>query len=150
VPWEDALLAILPADVGGYVLAPEQDAFTESSSDAGLVRDAAAGAVAFVVDPAGGDYAVAFVYQLRPGVFGDDWYRSWRDSFDEGVCEQAGGVEGNAEAELGGRQTYIGTCAGGVHTYHAHVPTAGGDVIVSVQSLGDQRYGEQVMAGLRT
>jgi hypothetical protein len=65
------------------------------------------------------------------------------------VCAQAGGVVGKAEAEIADRLTHIGTCAGGVRTYHVHVEAAGDDLIISVQSLGDQRLGEQVIAGLR-
>jgi len=149
VPWDDALLAVLPTDVAGLPLIPEPDAFAASASDASLVRDAAAGVVTLAVDPTGNDYAVAFVHRLRPGIYDDGWFRGWRDSFDEGVCEQAGGVTGNAEAEIGGRTTYIGTCAGGVLTYHAQLTTEAGELVVSVQSLGDKRLGEQVMAGLR-
>jgi hypothetical protein len=149
VPWDAALLVVLPPDVGGMPLTPEPDAFAASASDAALVRDAAAGSVALVVDPTGSDYAVAFVYRLHPGIYDEGWFRGWRDSFDQGVCEQAGGVTGNAEAEIGGRTTYIGSCAGGVLTYHAHLETDAGDVVVSAQSLGDKRLGEQVMEGLR-
>jgi hypothetical protein len=149
VPWEDDLLGILPPEVGDLPLTPEPDAFEASASDPDLVRDAVAGAVAFVVDPATTGYAVAFVYRLRPGTFDAAWHRSWRDSFDQGVCEQAGGVAANAEAEIGGRLTYIGSCAGGVRTYHVHLEEADRDVVVSVQSLGDDRLGEGIVAGLR-
>lgn len=149
MPWDDDLLAILPPEVDGLSLNAEPDAFAASASDVGLVRDAEAGAVGFVVDPAAGAYAVAFVYELRPGVYDEGWYRAWRDSFDSGVCEQAGGVSGHAESQLGERTVYIGSCAGGVLTYHAHLATESGDVIVSSQSLGDRRLGEQVMASLR-
>jgi hypothetical protein len=149
VPWDASLLAVLPADVEGLPLTPEADAFEASASDPDLVRDATAGAVAFVVDPATTEYAVAFVYRLRQGTFDEAWYRSWRDTFDEGVCAQAGGVTGNAEAEIGGRQTHIGSCAGGVRTYHVRLTDGGDDRIVSVQSLGEAHLGELVIAGLR-
>ena len=69
-----------------------------------------------------------------------------RDTFDTAVCEQAGGVDGRAEVEIEGRRTYVGTCAGGVRTYHVHLPDS--DVIVSMQSVGEGRYGERVVAGL--
>ena len=42
--------------------------------------------------------------------------------------------------------TYIGTCAGGVHTYHVHLPAQ--DVIVSLQGAGNGRFGERVVEGL--
>ena len=53
---------------------------------------------------------------------------------------------GHAEAEIAGHQTFIGTCAGGVHTYHVHLPDR--DVIVSMQGAGEGRFGELVVAGL--
>lgn len=149
MPWDDALLAILPAEVDGRPLVPEPAAFAESASDPDLVRDASAGVVAFVVGGAGDDYAVPFVYALRPGVFDPGWYRSWRDSFDEGVCAQAGGVAGTAEAVIAGRSTFIGSCTGGVLTYHTHLVVDGVDHVVSIQALGPERYGELVIAGLR-
>jgi hypothetical protein len=86
------------------------------------------------------------VARVKPGLFGDLFYRGWRDTFDAAVCEQAGGVAGHAEAEIAGRQTFIGTCAGGVHTYHVHLPDQ--DVIVSMQAVGDGRFGERVVEGL--
>ena len=81
------------------------------------------------VDQATGNLVVASVVKLKPGVFSDEFFRDWRDSFDEGVCGQAGGVTGNAQATMDGRTVYIGTCEGGVHTYHVHLE--GPDVIVS-------------------
>jgi hypothetical protein len=93
-----------------------------------------------------GDYVVVTVARLKPGLFGDLFYRGWRDTFDAAVCEQAGGVDGHGEAEIAGRQTFIGTCAGGVHTYHVHLPDH--DVIVSMQAVGDGRFGEHVVEGL--
>jgi hypothetical protein len=92
------------------------------------------------------DYVVVTVARLKPGLFGDIFFRGWRDTFDAAVCEQAGGVDGHAEARIGGRQTFIGTCAGGVHTYHVYMPDQ--DVIVSLQGAGDGRFGERVVEGL--
>jgi hypothetical protein len=82
-----------------------------------------------------------------PGTWSEAWFRDWRDSYDEGACGQAGGVAGNAEAALGGRTVYIGTCAGGLRTYHAWLEGRG--LLVSAFSVGKGRYGERLMAGLR-
>ncbi len=147
--WDGALLAVLPADIDGRPLTPQPEAFAASASDPSLTRDMEAGAVSLVVDTATSGYAVIFVYRLRPGVFDDGWFRAWRDSFDTGVCEQAGGVAGRSESELGGRTVHIGSCAGGVLTYHAHLASADGDLVVSSQSLGDERMGERVMSALQ-
>ena len=48
---------------------------------------------------------------------------------------------------MGGQDTQIATCAGGVHTYHVHLSKR--DLIVSISSVGEKRYGEQVIVGLR-
>jgi hypothetical protein len=149
VPFDPGLLEILPADVGGLPIVPEPEAFAASAGDPGLVRDAEAGVVGFVADPSGSDFAVAFVYRLRDGVFDETWFRDWRDSFDEGVCAQAGGVTGHLEAEVAGRETFIGTCAEGVLTHHQHLTDDDGDLVVSVQSVGGSRLGEQVVGTLR-
>ena len=87
------------------------------------------------------------VAQLVPGTFSEAFFRDWRDSYDEGACGQAGGVAATAETELGGRTVYITTCAGGLRTYHAWVEERG--AVVSAFSLGERRFGEQLMAGLR-
>ena len=55
-------------------------------------------------------------------------------------------MTGNAQATMSGRTVYIGTCEGGVHTYHVHLE--GPDVIVSVNAVGDGRMGEQLMDSL--
>ena len=80
-------------------------------------------------------------------MYSDDYYRSWRETFDQGACSQAGGVAGSAETTIAGHTSFIGHCTGGVLTYHAYL--ASGDVIVSVTSLGDRRLGERIVEGLQ-
>ena len=143
---DDELLRLLPAAVGGHTLDTSPEAAAESASDPTLATSADRIAVAIAVDPATESFVVASVVKLKPGVFGDEFFRDWRDSFDEGVCGQAGGVSGHAQAEMAGRTVYIGTCAGGVHTYHVHLE--GPDAIVSLNSVGDARLGEQLMKTL--
>jgi hypothetical protein len=103
-------------------------------------------AVGLVVDPATESFAVASVVKLKPGVYDDEFHRDWRDSFDEGVCAEAGGVEGNAEAQIDGETVYIGTCTGGVHTYHVYLEES--DALVSVNAVGEARLGEELMETL--
>jgi hypothetical protein len=55
-------------------------------------------------------------------------------------------VSGHAEATIDDHETWIGTCAGGVHTWHATLED--GAVLVSLQGAGTNRYGEQIVAGL--
>ena len=92
------------------------------------------------------DYVVVTVAKLRPGTFSDLFFRGWRDTFDAAVCQQAGGVTGNVETDTAGRHTFIGTCSGGVHTYHVHLATR--DVIVSMQGAGAGGWPEQIVRGL--
>jgi hypothetical protein len=147
---DDALLALLPAQVGGVALTPDRETAAGLSADASLrvaVSDLAV-ATAFgpLASDGSADYAVITIVRLHPGAFSDAFFRDWRDSFDAAVCEQAGGVSGHAETEIAGHPTWIGTCAGGTHTYHATLEDDG--VIVSLQGAGPDRFGEQVIAGL--
>ncbi len=93
------------------------------------------------------DVAVASVVRLKPGVYSDEYFRSWRETFDTGACSQAGGVAGSAESVIAGRRTFIGHCAGGVFTYHVYLPA--GAAIVSISSLGERRLGERIVEGIR-
>jgi hypothetical protein len=145
------LLAVLPRTVAGMPLVADAETSAEIAADPSLAAtaDGIALAAAFgplATDDTGGDYAVATVVRLRPDVFSDGFFREWRDSFDAGVCGQAGGVSGHAQAVLAGRTVWIGTCAGGVHTYHATLRDD--TVLVSLQGAGPGRFGEQIMAGL--
>jgi hypothetical protein len=146
---DGSLLDALPREVGGAVMTEDAETAAgiaaDVADDPGLAADLDALAVGLYAGPA--DYAVVTVSRLRDGgLFGDDYFRDWRDSFDEAVCSQAGGIDGHAEAEIGGRTAYIGTCAGGVRTYHVRLNDP--DRMVSLQALGAARYGEQILAGL--
>lgn len=145
-PVDPDLLAVLPASVEGLavVASPEGEA---SLQDPDVHRIASRGAAAIAVDPSTGDFVYAVILALRPSRFDATAYRDWRDSFDEGACSQAGGVVGNAEAEIGGHLTYIGTCAGGLHTYHTWLTEPG--LLVSASAVGSTRLGEGLIAGLR-
>lgn len=147
---DPALLELLPDAVAGVPLEPDEATAAEIAREPSIAPFVSALAIAAAFRPQAtgtdGDYVVVTVARVKPGLFGDLFYRGWRDTFDAAVCEQAGGVDGHAEAEIAGRQTFIGTCAGGVHTYHVHLP--GRDVIVSMQAVGDGRFGERVVEGL--
>jgi hypothetical protein len=89
----------------------------------------------------------ALVVRLKPGAFGEELFRQWRDSYDDGACTQSGGVVGHAEAEIGGRQTYVTSCVQGMHTYHVWLQDQ--DLLISASSIGDGRFGELLLKGLR-
>jgi hypothetical protein len=147
---DETLIDHLPAEVEGIRLTGDPDTAGTIASDPDLATNVSAIAVAFAIAPGtsvADDLAVVSVVRLRPGVFDAAFFRSWRDSYDAAACEAAGGMTGNAEAEIAGRHTFIGSCAAGAHTYHVYLEAPG--VIVSVTSVGDRRLGEQIVAGLR-
>jgi len=142
---DETLLSILPAAVSGVALMPEPDAFVAATADPGFGEDVFSAAFATAFD--GADLASGVVAKLRPGRYSEAMFRDWRDTYDTGACGQAGGVGGHAQAQLGGRSVDITTCNAGLRVYHVWLPQR--NVIVSLFSLGDRRFGEQVMAGLR-
>ena len=113
---DPALLALLPATIDDVAVTEEPELFAEAIGDPDFVASVEAAAFPFVTQS--GDLASGVVARLRPGVFSDAFFRDWRDSYNTGACAQAGGVVGNAEAELGGRTVYIASCAGGLLVYH--------------------------------
>lgn len=147
---DDALIGHLPVEVAGIALTSDPDTARSIASDQDLAATASSIAVAFAIAPGasvGDDVAVVSVVQLKPGVFDPAFFRSWRDSYDTAACEAAGGTAGNAQAVIGGRETDIGTCAAGAHTYHVYLEAS--NVIVSVTSVGELGLGQQIVAGLR-
>ena len=147
---DETLIDYLPIEVAGVALTSDPGTAGDIASDPDLAASASAITVAFAIAPGasvGDDVAVASVVRLKPGVFDAEFFRSWRDSYDEAACEAAGGTAGNAQAVIGGRATDIGTCAAGAHTYHVYLEAS--NVIVSVTSVGELRLGEQIVAGLR-
>jgi len=143
---DPSLLLILPSDVGGLTVSEDPQTEQLDASDTSHAADLDAIARAVVASPSTSDLGVASVVRLRQGIFSDAYFRSWRETFDEGVCSRAGGVAGSAKTSIAGRQTYVGHCAEGVLTYHVYLPDR--NVIVSVMSLGDQRLGEKLVEGI--
>lgn len=144
--YDETLLAILPAELDGLPVTSAPEAAADIQADPDLVAVGERVALGLVADPAG-ELAVAAVIALRPGVFSEDFWRAWRDSYDAGACAQAGGVRGNAEATIGGRLVHIGTCEGGARTYHVHLEDR--NILVSVTAIGDiRRLGERLVGGL--
>lgn len=147
---DPSLLDLIPDTINGVPVEADDATAADIAREGSIAPFVSALAVAAAFDPpptdTPPDYVVVTVARIKPGLFGDLFFRGWRDTFDAAVCEQAGGVDGHAEAEIGGRQTFIGTCAGGVHTYHVYLPDQ--DVIVSLQGAGAGRFGERVVEGL--
>jgi hypothetical protein len=144
------LLSLIPTSIDGVDITFDNETSTQIAADPSLARDVTGIAVSIAAVPGASDaddLAVVSVVRLRDPTSGEEWFRDWRDTYNEGACGQAGGVIGNAEAELGGRTVFIGSCRGGVRTYHTRI--ADGAVVVSVTALGARRLGEKLMAALR-
>jgi hypothetical protein len=142
---DDSLLAILPPDIDGVPVAAEEESFAEAVGDPAFAANIERAAFFVVVRDT--DLASGLVAVFRDGRFTDAVYQDWRETYDEGVCEQAGGVQTNAEVTLDGRTVYITTCAGGLRIYHAYVEER--QALVSLFSLGEGRYGERLVSDLR-
>jgi hypothetical protein len=145
---DPTLLAVLPETVDGIVMVESPDGESAALKDANLTKVASAVASGLAIDAATGEFVYVFVVRLMPGALDDAGYRDWRDSYDEGACSQASGVAGHAETTIAGRTVYIGTCAGGVRTYHVRLDGSG--ILVSASAVGEQRrLGEKLVEGLR-
>ena len=142
---DDSLLSILPPDVEGAPVTVEEASFDDAARDPAFAEHVARAAFGIVTTPT--DLASGVVAQLRPDLLDGAFLADWRETYNEGACSQAGGVATNAETNLGGRTVYIATCGGGLTVYHAAIPER--DVIVSLFSIGEGRFGEQLMRGLR-
>jgi hypothetical protein len=143
---DPSLLEHLPAQVDGLdvMRRPESDA--AAAADPVVVAFGEGVVTALAVDPATDDFAYAALVRLREGAFSDELFRSWRESFDEGACSQAGGVVRTAVTQIDGRDVYVDSCEGGLRTYHAWLPNS--RVLVSVSALGDRRLGELIVQEL--
>ena len=142
---DPTVLDVLPQAIDGVPVHEDADEAAKllSTLDLGKVAEAADSAVA--VD--GSNLVVAWVVRLRPDRFGDAAFQQWRDSYDQGACTAAGGVRGRAEAELGGRNTYVTSCVASLRTYHVWLPAQ--RVLISASSVGESRFGEKLMSTLR-
>lgn len=140
-----SLLDRLPASIEDIDLTAD----AETAAEIARTIDSSSGveAMAVAIYPSPDDYAVVTVVRLRPDVLDEGWFRDWRETFDEGVCQQAGGVDpGHSEIELGGRQVFRSTCAGGVVIHHLSLPEA--STILSIQGAGSLDLGRRVLEGL--
>ena len=141
------LLDHLPETIGGVEVTEAPDEAALALADPGINEIAAALDVGLAVDESSGNLVTAHVVRLREGAFGDETFRQWRDSFDEGACAAAGGVVGRAEVPLAERNVHVTSCAGELRTYHLWL--ADEDLLVSAASVGEGRFGELLMTTLR-
>ena len=144
---DEALLGVLPAEIGSTPVKEDLDAASLALTDPALDQVASAIDAGVAFDAGSGNLVLALVVRLKPDAFGEELFRQWRDSYDEGACAQTGGVVGHAEADIGGRRTYVTSCVQDMHTYHVWLKEQG--LLISASSIGDGRFGEQLLEGLR-
>jgi hypothetical protein len=146
---EPSLLAVVPAAAAGLRLDYDPDTTASVAADPALAADAAALAIGLAV-PAGqatpSEFVIVNVVRLRDPGRDETWFRGWRDTYDQGACDQAGGVAGNAQTEFNRHAVFIATCAGGAITYHVRLED--GAIVLSLTSVGPGRPGERVMRAL--
>ena len=141
------LLAFLPEAVGGAAVTEDADEAANALNDPALPRIASAVDGAVAVDTGTADLVYAWVVRVRHDVFTDADFRQWRDAYDEGACAAGGGVVGRAEAQIGGRRAFVTSCVSQMHTYHVWMEDQ--DILISASSIGDGRFGELLLEGIR-
>ena len=144
---DPGLLDHLPVQVDGVDVLRQPESDLAAAADPVVTEFGEGVVTGLAIDPASEDFAYATLVRLRPGAFTDELYRSWRDSFDQGACSQAGGVVRTAVTEISGREVHIDSCEGGLRTYHTWLEAS--RVLVSISSLGDRRLGELLVEELR-
>jgi hypothetical protein len=144
---DETLLGILPEAIDGIEMTYAPDEAAIALDDPALPRIATALDAGVAVDAARGNLVYALVVRLKPGTFSDAIFRQWRDSFTLGACAASGGPIGEAESTIDDRTVYITSCAAGLHTYHVWLQQQ--DVVISASSIGEARFGQQLMDNLR-
>jgi len=140
---DQTLLDILPAKIGTVPVTEDTDAAAQAVNDPALDQIATGVDSAVAVDAGNGDLVLVNIVRLKPGAFGAELYRQWRDSYDEGACAASGGVVGHAEAVIADRQTYVTSCVASMHTYHVWLEDQ--NILISASSIGANRFGEQLL-----
>ena len=146
---DPSLLTFVPTEVDGVAVTYDATTTAQIAADPALAPNAVGIAVGLAVvaaSSASEELAIVNVVRLRDPSVGEDWFRSWRDTYDTAACGPAGGVVGHAQSTIGGRSVFIGSCAGGALTYHVRLVPRG--LVVSVTAVGSRKLGEKLIAGI--
>jgi hypothetical protein len=142
---DPSLFAVIGGSSDGLNFVFDADTTARVAADPDLARNAVGVAIGLYTvtgqQPVE-DFAIVSVVHLRDPSVGDDWFRSYRDSYDEAACAQAGGVDRHSEATIGTNQVFIGGCKGGAFTYHVRLEPRG--IVVSITAAGSARLGERL------
>lgn len=143
---DTSLLAVLPEEVGGLSVLESAEAEGDAQANGSLasLSDGVAGALA--IDPGTADFVLADVVRLRANAMSDAVFQAWRDTFDKGVCLDSG-VIGRAQARIGGRTVFVGTCGNGFRTYHTWIQDK--NLLVTASAGGKRELGRLLFEALR-
>jgi hypothetical protein len=147
VELDRTVLAFLPETVAGVTVSESVNEATQALADPALQTMASALDAGVAADAGSGNLVYAWVVRLRQGKFGDEVYRQWRDSYDQGACGGNASIVGRAQATIDARTVYITSCTQGLRTYHVWLQNQG--ILISASAIGDGKFGEQLMDNLR-
>jgi len=147
VELDRTVLEFLPETVAGVAVSESVDEATQALADPALQTMASALDAGVAADPGAGNLVYAWVVRLRTGKFGEEVYRQWRDSYDQGACGGNASIVGRAQATIDARTVYITSCTQGLRTYHVWLQNQG--ILISASAIGDGNFGEQLMDNLR-
>lgn len=142
---DTSLLAVLPQEVDGLSVleSTQAEAAAQANGSLASLSDGVVGALA--IDPGTADFVIADVVRLRANAMSDDVFAAWRDTFDKGVCGDSG-VIGRAQAQIGGRTVFVGTCGNAFHTYHTWIPDR--NLLVTASAGGKRDLGRLLFEAL--
>jgi len=141
------LLDVLPASINGIPVVEALEEAALAIDDPTVARIGSAVDVGVAVDPSTGNLVTAHIVRLREGAFDDATFRQWRDSFDEGACAGAGGIEGHAEVPIADRVVFVTSCVAEQRIYHLWLEDQ--DLLISASAVGTGDFGELLMNQLR-
>jgi len=144
---DPTLLDYLPDKVRDVPVSEAVEEATTALADPTVSRIATALDVGLALDESTGNLVTAHVVRVREGAFDDTIFRQWRDTFDDGACAAAGGIQGRAETTIAASTVYVTSCVGPQRTYHVWIEDE--DVLISASAVGAGGFGELLMAGLR-
>jgi hypothetical protein len=144
---DPSLLAVLPQEVDSLSVLEnsETEADMQANGTLATLSDGVAGALA--IDPSTADFVLVDVVRVRQNAMTDAVFTAWRDSFDAGVCGDAG-VVGHAQQVMNGITVYVGTCGGQnpFHTYHAWIESK--HLLISASAGGKRQLGALLFQNL--
>jgi hypothetical protein len=144
---DPGLFAVIAGDADALDFRYDPDTTASVATDPGVAADAKGLAIGLYTvkgqQPVT-DYGIVSILHLRDPARNEDWFRAYRDSYDESACAQAGGVSRHAQTEMSGHTVFIGGCAGGAFTYHLR--SRDGALVVSITSVGPADLGSRLAA----